>query len=101
MFGVRDRRIRATAASCRSFDANVCAGSTPAVSTWSASPDSAQCPVRMSGAGHSLPSMKRYVDEDMGGAEFRECNLNNARLIGVIMQDAVIDGLVTNLVVNG
>ena len=45
--------------------------------------------------------MKRYVDEDMEGAEFRECNLNNTRLIGVIMQDAVIDGLVTNLVVNG
>jgi hypothetical protein len=37
----------------------------------------------------------------MEGAEFRECNLNNTRLIGVIMQDAVIDGLVSNLVVNG
>ena len=45
--------------------------------------------------------MKRYVDEDLEGAEFRECNLNNTRLIGVIMQGAVIDGLVTNLVVNG
>jgi hypothetical protein len=45
--------------------------------------------------------MKRYVDEDMEGAEFRECNLNKARLIGVLMQDAEIDGLVTNLVVNG
>ena len=45
--------------------------------------------------------MTRYVDEDMAGAEFRECNLNNTRLIGVIMQDAVIDGLVSNLVVNG
>ena len=55
----------------------------------------------MSGAGHSLPSMKRYVDEDMEGAEFRECNLNDTRLIGVVMQGAVIDGLVTNLVVNG
>lgn len=44
--------------------------------------------------------MRRYVDEDMEGAEFRECNMNNTRLIGVIMQDAVIDGLVTNLVVN-
>src|SRR3954468_3929381 len=65
----------------------------------------------MSGAGLSLPSMKRYVDEDMEGAEFRECNLNNTCLIGVIMQDAVIDGpganvhvsgaLVTNRVVNG
>lgn len=37
----------------------------------------------------------------MEGAEFRECNLTNTRLIGVVMQDAVIDGLVTNLVVNG
>ena len=45
--------------------------------------------------------MTRYVDEDMEGAEFRECNLTNTRLIGVVMQDAVIDGLVTNLVVNG
>ena len=58
-------------------------------------------PVRMSGAGYSVPSMKRYVDEDFDRAEFRECNLNNTRLIGVMMQDAVIDGLVTNLVVNG
>jgi hypothetical protein len=55
----------------------------------------------MSAAPPSLPRMKRYVDEDMEGAEFRECNLNKARLIGVVMQDAEIDGLVTNLVVNG
>ena len=46
-------------------------------------------------------SMTRFVDEDMAGAEFRECNLNNTRLIGVVMQSAVIDGLVTDLVVNG
>jgi hypothetical protein len=45
--------------------------------------------------------MRRYVDEDMEGAEFRECNLNKARLVGVLMQDAEIDGLVSNLVVNG
>jgi hypothetical protein len=45
--------------------------------------------------------MKRYVDEDLAGAEFRECDLSNARLIGVVMQGAVIDGLVTDLVVNG
>lgn len=45
--------------------------------------------------------MVRYVDDDLQGAEFRECNLNNTALIGVTMQDAVIDGLVTNLVVNG
>lgn len=48
-----------------------------------------------------MPSMTRYVDEDLEGAEFRECNLSSTRLIGVVMQDAVIDGLVTNLVVNG
>jgi hypothetical protein len=48
-----------------------------------------------------MRSMTRYVDEDLHGAEFRECDLTGARLIGVVMQDAVIDGLVTNLVVNG
>lgn len=45
--------------------------------------------------------MMQYVDEDLAGAEIRECNLNNTRLIGVSMQEALIDGLVTNLVVNG
>ncbi|ROR46951.1 DinB family protein [Kitasatospora cineracea] len=48
-----------------------------------------------------MRSMTRYVDEDLKGAEFRECDLTGARMIGVVMQDAVIDGLVTNLVVNG
>ncbi len=55
----------------------------------------------MSEAWHSLRRMKRYVEEDLQGAEFRECDLSGARLVGVVMQDAVIDGLVTNLVVNG
>ncbi|MCX5384744.1 DinB family protein [Streptomyces sp. NBC_00083] len=45
--------------------------------------------------------MMRYDEVDLHGAEFRECDLTGARLIGVVMQDAVIDGLVTNLVVNG
>ncbi|MFG1643383.1 DinB family protein [Amycolatopsis sp. NPDC049252] len=45
--------------------------------------------------------MTRYFDEDLRGAEFRECDLTGTRLIGVVMQDAVIDGLVTDLVVNG
>jgi len=45
--------------------------------------------------------MKRFVDEDLTEAEFRECVLDRSRLIGVVMQDAEIDGLVTNLVVNG
>jgi len=48
-----------------------------------------------------LPGMARFEDEDLTGAEFRECDLTRARLIGVVMQDAVIDGLVTNLMVNG
>ncbi len=45
--------------------------------------------------------MTRHVEEDLTGAEFRECDLSRTRLVGVVMQDAVIDGLVTNLVVNG
>ncbi|GAB3738836.1 DinB family protein [Microlunatus parietis] len=45
--------------------------------------------------------MERFEDQDLSGAEFRECDLSRSRLIGVVMQDVVIDGLVTNLVVNG
>lgn len=45
--------------------------------------------------------MARFEDQDLTDAEFRECDLTGARLIGVVMQDAVIDGLVSNLVVNG
>ncbi|MGA9746601.1 MAG: DinB family protein [Nocardioides sp.] len=45
--------------------------------------------------------MRRFDDEDFTDAEFRECDLSRARLVGVVMQDAEIDGLVTNLVVNG
>ncbi|MDX6300215.1 MAG: hypothetical protein QOF53_1429 [Nocardioidaceae bacterium] len=45
--------------------------------------------------------MARFEDQDLTGAEFRECDLTGARLIGVVMKDAVIDGLVENLVVNG
>src|SRR6476469_9869214 len=45
--------------------------------------------------------MRRFNDEDLTGAEFRECDLSRARLVGVVMQDAEIDGLVTHLVVNG
>jgi hypothetical protein len=43
----------------------------------------------------------KFEDQDLTGAEFRECDLSSARLVGVVMQDAVIDGLVSNLVVNG
>src|SRR6185369_11790058 len=45
--------------------------------------------------------MRRFHDEDLTGAEFRESDLSRARMVGVVMQDAVIDGLVSNLVVNG
>lgn len=45
--------------------------------------------------------MARFQDQDLTDAEFRECDLTRARLVGVVMQDAVIDGLVSNLVVNG
>jgi hypothetical protein len=45
--------------------------------------------------------VKRFIDEDFSAAEFRECVLNGTRLMGVVMQDAEIDGLVSNLVVNG
>jgi plasmid stabilization system protein ParE len=45
--------------------------------------------------------MRRFDDEDLTGAQFRECDLSRTRLIGVVMQDAEIDGLITNLTVNG
>ncbi len=48
-----------------------------------------------------MPRMTKFEDQDFTDAEFRECDLTRARLIGVVMQDAVIDGLVSNLVVNG
>ena len=45
--------------------------------------------------------MRRFDNEDLTGAEFRECDMTRARMVGVVMQDAEIDGLVTHLVVNG
>ncbi len=45
--------------------------------------------------------VRRFEDEDLSGAEFRECDLSRVKLVGVLMQDTEIDGLVTNLVVNG
>jgi len=45
--------------------------------------------------------MRRFVDEDLTGAVFRECGLDGARFVGVVMQNVEIDGLVTHLVVNG
>lgn len=41
------------------------------------------------------------MDRDLSGMEFRECVLDRVRLVGVVMQDAQIEGLVRNLVVNG
>jgi uncharacterized damage-inducible protein DinB len=48
-----------------------------------------------------MPDVARFQDQDLTDAEFRECDLTRVRLIGVVLQDAVIDGLVSNLVVNG
>jgi hypothetical protein len=45
--------------------------------------------------------MAKFQDQDLTGAEFRECDLSRTRLIGVVMQDVVIDRLVSNPVVNG
>jgi hypothetical protein len=48
-----------------------------------------------------IAGMARFEEQDFTDAEFRECDLTRARLIGVVLQDAVIDGLVSNLMVNG
>jgi len=48
-----------------------------------------------------MSGMERFEEQDFTDAEFRECDLTRVRLIGVVLQDAVIDGLVSNLVVNG
>ena len=45
--------------------------------------------------------MERFVDRDLSGAEFRECVLDDAQFVGVVMRNARIDGLISNLIVNG
>jgi hypothetical protein len=45
--------------------------------------------------------MERFFEQDLTGAEFRECDMTGVRLIGVVLDGAEIDGLVSNLVVNG
>ena len=45
--------------------------------------------------------MTKFEDQDLTDSEFRECDFTRARLIGVVVQDVIIDGLVSNLVVNG
>lgn len=48
-----------------------------------------------------MQGMVRYVDEDLRGVEFRECDLSGARFVGAVMADVTLDGLVSGLVVNG
>ncbi|WP_406503170.1 DinB family protein [Streptomyces sp. NBC_00212] len=55
----------------------------------------------MSARRYTMLGMVSFEDQDLTDAEFRECDLTRARLIGVVMRDVVIDGLVSNLVVNG
>lgn len=45
--------------------------------------------------------MRHFEDEDLTGAQFRECDLSRARFVGAVMQDVEIDGIVTGLTVNG
>ena len=45
--------------------------------------------------------MRRFMEEDLTGAEFRECEFDGARFVGVVMQNAEIDGLISQLLVNG
>jgi uncharacterized damage-inducible protein DinB len=43
----------------------------------------------------------RFVETDLTGAEFREATLTDARLVGVVAHDVEIEGLISNLRVNG
>lgn len=45
--------------------------------------------------------MDKFVDRDLTGAEFRECMLDGARFVGVVMRGVEIDGLLGELTVNG
>jgi hypothetical protein len=55
---------------------------------------------RLSVPPSNVGSMRRFVEEDLKGAEFRECELDGTRFIGVTMQDVEIGGFVSHLVVN-
>lgn len=55
----------------------------------------------MAVGGPMMMGVASFEEQDLTGAEFRECDLTRVRFIGVVLQDAVIDGLVSNLVVNG
>lgn len=43
----------------------------------------------------------RFIDADLTGAHFREVTLNDARFIGVVAHDVEVEGLISNLRVNG
>ena len=43
----------------------------------------------------------RFIDTDLTGAQFREATLNDARFVGVVAHDMEVDGLISNLRVNG
>jgi uncharacterized damage-inducible protein DinB len=43
----------------------------------------------------------RFLETDLTGAEFREATLTDARLVGVVAHDVEIEGLISNLRVNG
>jgi uncharacterized damage-inducible protein DinB len=43
----------------------------------------------------------RFVETDLTGAEFREAGLTDARFVGVVAHDVEIEGLISNLRVNG
>lgn len=45
--------------------------------------------------------MARSENQDLTAVELRECDLTRARMIGVVMQDAVIDGLVNGAPARG
>jgi hypothetical protein len=57
--------------------------------------------VRVSLLGSILARVTRFDNQNLTDSEFRECDFTRARLIGVVIRDAVIDGLVSNLVING
>ena len=47
------------------------------------------------------PQPRVFGDENLSGVVFRETFMPRARMIGVVLVDASIDGLVQNLTVNG
>jgi uncharacterized damage-inducible protein DinB len=52
------------------------------------------------GSGSDLRGA-RFVETDLTGAQFREATLTDARFVGVVAHDVEIEGLISNLRVNG